>query len=645
MLADISRIVNGDISPRVTQYDVLFEAITNAIHANATEIKCYLNSVDNQLKEGENELGSIKIDTVKIVDNGDGLTDKNFASFSTYRTEHKKELGCKGVGRFVFLKIFKNVNYKSRLKTESEERKFKFDFNFDTDDLVKETVVVASNETILTLSGLTSKYYDDTKKIDRRIELDIETIREKVLMNLIPTLFFYKQKGKNITITFHNEFDTTHNKISSSDIPDFQENIFEVKNKDGNIFKFNLHHKIIKDSGNLNAYYCANNRTVCEFSEKDLKIAMPYGYSGFMLLESDYLNEHSNNERNDFDIYPVKIDVFSTLSWEMINTNLKKEISEIVKAGIPETQKRNIEKLEEIQEERPYLMNYIEDEDIEMAGFLDKKHIIEKAKKRFDIVKEKVLVNAGKDEYSDEELNEAIQLAQNELVSYINDRIQVIERLKTFVTKSERVEKIIHNLFMEMRTDDDYYSVGKNNLWLLDDRYTTYSYAASDKRIRDVLKGIDEGNGDTEILDDKPDLSLFFSHNPNNPERLKSVLIEIKPFDYSSKPDRKKFAGIQQLLDYVKAFKAKDKIDEVSAFLITEIDHKLEVRLREDDYTPLFSTENPIFHRFYKETGISIFVISATTLIKDAEARNKVFLEIIRKQTRLNKLMEKSMVV
>ena len=645
MLADISRIVNEDISNRVTQYDVLFEAITNAIHANATEIKCYLNSSDNQLKEGENEFGAIKIDTIKIVDNGDGLTDKNFASFSTYRTEHKKNMGCKGVGRFVFLKIFKNVNYKSRLKVEQEERKFKFDFEFDTENLIKETVEVESNETELTLSGLTTKYYDDSKRNDRRIELDIATIREKVLMNLIPTLFFYKQKGTNINIEIHNEYDAISNKISSTDIPDFQDKIFEIKNKDGNVFKFNLHHKIDNIAGPLNAYYCANNRTVCEFNDKELKIAMPYGYSGFMLLESEYLNEHANNERNDFDIFPVKIDIFSTLSWEMINTQLKKEISELVKAGIPETQKRNIEKLQEIQDERPYLMNYIDEEDIEMAGFLDKKNIIEKAKKGFDNAKERVLINAGKEEYSDEELNEAIQLAQNELVSYINDRVQVIERLKTLVDKSERVEKIIHNLFMEMRTADDYYSVGKNNLWLLDDRYTTYSYVASDKRIREVLKGIDEVNGDTEILDDKPDLSLFFSHNPNNPERLKSVLIEIKPFDYSSKPDRKKFAGIQQLLDYVKAFKAKDKIDEVSAFLITEIDAKLELRLREDDYTPLFSTENPIFHRFYKETGISIFVISASTLIKDAEARNKVFLDIIRKQTKLNSLMQKSMVI
>lgn len=104
MLAEISRIVTEDISNRVTQYDVLFEAITNSMHANATSIKCYLNSNDSQLTDDTKEIGSIRVDTIRIIDNGDGLTDENYKSFSKYRTEFKKALGCKGVGRFVFLK-------------------------------------------------------------------------------------------------------------------------------------------------------------------------------------------------------------------------------------------------------------------------------------------------------------------------------------------------------------------------------------------------------------------------------------------------------------------------------------------------------------------------------------------------------------
>jgi hypothetical protein len=119
-----------------------------------------------------------------------------------------------------------------------------------------------------------------------------------------------------------------------------------------------------------------------------------------------------------------------------LNDNLKNAISVLIKAGIPETEKINKNKIQEIQDERPYLINYIDDRDIDIAGFIDKKQIIDNAKKQFDKAKEQVLKNAGKAEYTNEELIEAINLTQNELVSYINDRAQIIERLKTLTQVS-----------------------------------------------------------------------------------------------------------------------------------------------------------------------------------------------------------------
>jgi len=643
MFAEIKRIVDEDISNRITQFDVIFEAITNAIHANATTIDCYLNSNDHLLNDEEgNEIAKKKVDSIKVVDNGDGMNNDNYDSFCKYRSEYKKDLGCKGVGRFVFLKVYNDALFKSLLVKEQEERTFKFNAEFDTDNLEKISKEAASNQTEIFLNEVSLSYLNPQKHIDRRIDLDLDTIKEKVLVNLIPTLFFYKKKEVTIVINFIDETNGDKKSISAADIPDFIEKSFEIKdNRSGKAFTFMLHYKIEEAEGKLYSFYCANNRTVAEFADKDFKLSLPYNYSGFMLLESSYLNERVNNERNEFTIYPVRTDAFSTLSWEIINEQLKKVVAEIVKDIIPETVKKNKEKLEEIQDERPYLTNYIEEGDIDIAGFMDKKQIIERAKKRFDAVKENVLTSIGKDNYTDWELREAIELAQNELISYINDRVQVIERLKKLISKKERVESVIHNLFMTKQTDDNYFSLGKNNLWLLDDRFTTYSYAASDKRIKEVLKQIGEEEGDTEILNDKPDLSIFFSHNPENTQRLKSVLVEIKPFDFQSKSDRKKFAGIQQLVDYVKAFKSKESIDEIFAFLITDVDEKLATRLKQDDYTPLFSLETPIFHRFYNQLGISIYVISAMTLVKDAEARNKVFLDIIRKQSRLKKILLK----
>nr|WP_319401825.1 ATP-binding protein [uncultured Carboxylicivirga sp.] len=638
MLTDISRIVNEDISNRISQYDVLYEAIINSIHANSTEIVCELGSFDNPQKEDGKDLLTKKLDTIKITDNGDGLNEENYKSFCEYRTGLKKNLGCKGVGRFVFLKVYKNVKYQSLLKGTNEKKTFSFNFDFDTENIQIDEDKVVSNETTVELSVLNSSYLNIERHIDRRIPLKLSVIKDKVLTNLIPTLFFYQKKGVDIKIVFKDG--EKELAISKEDIPNFSEKTFDVKNYDGTKNKFSLHYQIEKEKGKFKAYHCAANRTVCEFSDKDFKMTLPYGYSGFFLLESKYFDSHVNNERNDFDIFPVKTDMFSTISWEMINCQLQDEITKLVKEGIPETKKLNSAKIQEIQEERPYLVNYINETDIEMAGFIDKKQIIEKAKKRFDSAKENVLSNSGKETYSDYELHEAIQLTQNELVSYIYDRVQVIERLKTMVRNKEQVESVIHNLFMQQHTDDDYYCIGKNNLWLLDDRFTSYSYAASDKRIKDIVSTLELDGDEIDNEADKPDLALFFSQNPNNSDSLKSVLVEIKPFSDKNKSDRKKFHGIQQLVDYVEAFKVKERIDEIWAFLITDVDDKLANRLKKDDYTPLFSTKAPIYHRFYKELGMSIYVIGAETLISDAESKNKVFLDIIRKQSKLTKILD-----
>lgn len=647
MLAEIKRIVNEDVSIRITQNEVLYEAITNAIHANATQISCLLQSFDNTVgADDTNVFFPRKMDNFTVIDNGDGLNQTNYESFCKYRTEHKKEMGCKGVGRFIFLKAYKNVQYKSSLAKEQEVRSFTFNFDFDTDNIRTtpadpNDLPISVNETETSFEGLTLAYLEDKKNLDRRIDLDLDVIRKNVLIHLIPTLYFYKKKGVGINIDLKDIKTGKTLSITPVDVPNFSDKKFLIRDKEGILQDFTLHYQIAEGNGQVYAYYCGDSRTVCEFADKDFKIALPNNISGFLLLEAGYLNEHVNNERNDFDIFPVRTDVYSTISWEMINTELKHQMAELIKDIVPEAMAINRKKLEEIQEERPYLIEYIEDQDIDLAGFLDKRHIIDKAKRKFDVAKEKLLAGAGKEVYTEKELAEAIQIAQNELVSYICDRVQVIDRLKALVNKKERVESIIHNLFMEQYTDDNYFSVGKNNLWLLDDRFTSYSYAASDRRIKEVLAELGEESDDIDNAGDKPDLSLFFSHNPINPKSLKSVLVEIKPFDFSTKPDRKKHQGIQQLVDYVKAFKKKENIEEIWAYLITDVDDKLAERLRNDDYTPLFSTVAPIFHRFYKDLGISIYVIDAKTLISDAESRNRVFLDIIRKKSRLNDLLSK----
>lgn len=636
MLTVIKRIVKEDISSRTTQKDVLYEAITNSIHAGATRVVCRLVGEPQEVMsdDGQGEIDFKKVVAIEVEDNGEGFDDENYGSFGKYRTEHKVDLGCKGVGRFVFLKLFDDVSYTSWLKEEQKRREFKLTFDFESDDLVEADEEVEENKTILSLKDATTANFGRDRHVDRRLDLDLSQIREDVLLHLIPTLYFCKKQGSHVEIEIVDVLAGESAKISEGDIPDFETTEFTIKNSDGQDIAFSLHHFVEGSAGKVHAFYCANRRRVCSFASNGFK---PQGFNGMLLLESEFLDERIDNFRNDFDIYPVLIDMFHTLSWEMINRELRSVVSGLVQNEIPEIESKNRAQLQEIQEERPYLVQYIEEEDIKIAGFISKQQIIKRAKKRFDEAKDNLLKNIGKPKYSDEDLAEAIKVTQNELVAYIQDRVAVIEQLKTMMKDKEKTESVIHNLFMKKYTDDeesDYFSTKRNNLWLLDDRFTSYSYAASDKMIKEVLDQV--GSDDDES---RPDLSLFFSQSPDKKDGLKSVIVEIKSFDDSKRYANKKFAGLVQLRDYIKAFKEKEEIESVWAFLITDVDDRFAEKLIDDGYKPLFSTHTPIYHRYYDSLDTSIYVIGAESLIYDAEARNKVFIEIINKQKRLEAML------
>lgn len=193
--ANIRRIVAEDISIRVDQFSVLFEIITNAIYANATKIKCELNSFDTPLEFDPKNPAKKPLDTITVTDNGDGFDDENYKAFSTYRTERNKDLGCKGVGRLVYLKVYENVSFVSRLKEKQETRSFDFVLDFDPALIVKAPEAVQENETTISLSGLTATHLNASKHLDRRIVLDCAEIRDRVLAQIIPTLHFYKKRG------------------------------------------------------------------------------------------------------------------------------------------------------------------------------------------------------------------------------------------------------------------------------------------------------------------------------------------------------------------------------------------------------------------------------------------------------------------
>lgn len=641
MSINIKRIVMEDVSNNTSEYEVIFEAIVNAIQAEATSIVCRFFP-ESTLKDDHGDLCPRKITGMDIIDNGQGFNNDNIASFKQFRTDKKIEFGCKGVGRFCFLKLFRSVKYQSFLKDEKISRSFPLDFHLDELNPVDQfDDTISENKTILSLRDYTTEFITYQKERERRIELNLVEIKQKVLTHLMPELHFIKQQNHNIHISFVDDETSESVSITLDDIPSFKEKIFELNDWSGDKISFLLRYNLQKGHVGVQAFNCANHRTVSSFSDNGFKLTFPKSVSGYFLLESEYLDSHVENNRNTFSIFPKQETMLAQISWEKIKNALKPIIADIVKEEVEEAIILNQNILRQIQKERPYLIDYIQDDDINLAGFLDKRDIIAGAKKRFDAAKEALLEHSGDKSFTDEDLNAAIQVAQSELIAYISDRVLTIQRLKALVSNKEKREHVIHDLLMPRNTTSDYYTVSKNNLWLLDDRFISYSFAASDKRIHAILEGVIDNPEETGIDTDKPDISLFF---PQDPQRasgdLKSVIIELKSFDYKRKPARKKFAGVIQLQDYIEAFKKQESLKEVWAFLVTDIDEEFAHMLDRNEFKPLFSTESPLYFKYFESINAFIYVVSAQTLVSDAEARNKVFIDIVQRHNKLQKFLQ-----
>ena len=90
----------------------------------------------------------------------------------------------------------------------------------------------------------------------------------------------------------------------------------------------------------------------------------------------------------------------------------------------------------------------------------------------------------------------------------------------------------------------------------------------------------------------------------------------------------------------LKPLKNRNHEIEIWAFLVTDIDKEFSHFLDRDGYKPLFSTEYPIYLKYYESINSFIYVVSVQTLVADAEARNKVFIDIVQKHNKLQKFLQ-----
>ena len=597
MKTDLTRAI--DNYKKSSIFDSINEAIVNSIQASATKIEITIqaskSSQSDILEERE------FISSVEIKDNGDGLNKSNRESFLTYLSSHKKNQGCKGIGRLSYLKTFKKVHISS--KQNNELVAFDFTPELSEDKLKPKEIIYNEKETIITL-----------KNPVEDVKYDLEKAYNEIYDHIYPFLFLNE---KDCEIIINNDKKITRDDVKNIENVKFK--IIKEINAQEKCFEFNLWYRFRKcERTSLDDFLCINSRPTKRFSNKQLQLKLneKNGYQITFLLESDWINQKSNQFHDikieeDEDEENDNNQMFPDISWKEVRKNLSIEIEKLFNKHFPELQMENSKKINDLKEKYPHYADYIETSNV---GFVDEKQLLDNAYKQ-----------ARKEEQKLESKNASIEdvkkCVSNDLIRYILHRQKIIEKLQEL--KNTKIEKEVHNLFLEQGlegTEERQIPLDKNNLWLLDDKFMSYSYIASEKAISTFLQKVGlEKNGSNEEMD-----IVFYS---NDKEKQRVVILEMKKLTANYKENG---TGINQLFNYtVQLFGAGVK--ELYLYLIAEIDDKFRTSLTgKDNFTKIFSHQGEVYQNSYPKFNAYIQIISPDAIIADAAARNKTFLDIIK---------------
>ncbi|TKX34669.1 ATPase [Campylobacter taeniopygiae] len=585
MLINIERVV--DDLKNIKLNNVFFEAIANSMQANATKIDVKIYSA-NLYGDIQNSLQYI--DKLEIIDNGDGFNKENLKSFKEYGSKHKISLGCKGIGRFIYLKIFRHIYI--------ESKNIEFAFNINGIEKQKE----ASNS-ITKISFLEPK---------ENISINFKNLEQAIKEHFLP-YFLMHENNKHIEINIYNNNKLEY-KILSNQIPNFKEKQFNIKEYSF-VLTYAYGNKELKNEG----HYVADKRVVSKNSdlenEKKYNLFKDNELKIYFILESIYFDKNVNNERNELLIYPKKKTAFQfgDLCWEDIHNELELQLKEIYKENgfdIDKTIKKN---RKEAIKKFPYLGAYFDD-----SNELNIEQMQKNAKKEFENDK-----NFLRDENNKKDKNYEVKLSkvtQAELAEYIFDRNRIIQKLRECI-KNKSIEEEVHNLFMPRHTKDEKQNYKTNNIWLFDDRFMGYDKIFSDFNIKNIFPNLYDKL-------ERPDILSIVSNTYDKNKITDILLIEFKKPHENITPAQAE----EQLLKYGRFINhLVDNKIRIWAYAFLKFNNDTMESLNDKAYNKIFTSSNfPLCYKYHERNNMIINFLDYEALICDAENRNKLFLNILK---------------
>ncbi|OYY75640.1 MAG: hypothetical protein B7Y43_18595 [Sphingomonas sp. 28-62-20] len=575
----------------------------NSIHAGSNAITVDL-WFDRQPGLFGDEVRSV-LDKITITDDGEGFTLENLNYFDEICTGHKDDIGGKGVGRLAFLKYANCVEIRSQLKGELVSFRYTPDFNLDD---VERSQSNGRQETSITISELNEKINTQVTKLVNATCDDLRLL-----------LFLKKQAGRVISIRF------THNSkqpfaedftFSGEEIEAQKTHSFELQ---GETFDCYLFRDEAPRKG-IVAMLCADELCVEEY-----QISKRFDVCRYLIsITSSYLNRSSNIERQKLEIPKTEADadMASPISRDALLPRIHSEclamINEVAEGDIETFKLANIDKLKKY-----YPFVQIESLNGE-AAMLDADEVVRTYRAQ-QARREDQLVEAMEEGRS-VAFDDVSHLASDDLARFIVHRALVIDSLAKMPRDS--AEDVLHNAILRKHSDGT--DIRENNVWLVDDKFLSYSNIYSDETLARIVR---EVGVETESKQQrKPDVAAFFSKDDKgHPNKL--VIIEFKKPGADIFENNK--ALVQCRLYASELVERIATVREIFAFSVVEIDDEFYKDMKRTGFKDVFSlSERVVYDDFVigssDNVPLHLYVMPASSLIIDAKARNRVFEEVLR---------------
>jgi Histidine kinase-, DNA gyrase B-, and HSP90-like ATPase len=597
--------------PNPSLVQVLFEAVANALDADATEISI---KIEIQAFPASETL------QISITDNGSGFTDESFDRFK--QLLKTQDSFHKGLGRLVFL------NYFGRIFVESvwgaNRRTFVFSESFQGENQLESLASAHPSKTMLVFTNFTReriKSYDDLKPA---------ALKERIIEQFLPILHEYRRSKRDFTIKLELHTRETHAQkeflsgeevITAADLPDLTSVIIEDPFLDA-FDGVEMFYRVKSGMGERNLLTAAiiDRRTI------PIKLlqpgSVPPDNSAIFLFSSKLFEGKADTSRQ-------KLNLPDNIPEAELLQVLRREVGKVLSEKIPQIHEKNARTEVQLEEQFPHLLGLFEETTV---GLIDKDEALDIAQRKFFKAQKEVLQCAMLD---DSTFEKSLELSSRTLTEYVLYRDKIIGKMREMTMANSEAD--MHNLIVprwkQFQKGDFMGGLYRNNAWLLDDKFMTFQTILSEQRMDTIIDAITLQDEVT-VEDGRPDIAMIFSADPAEATAVDVVVVEIKKKTDDEKENQ---YVINQLLDRaVKLAVHCPNIQRIWYYAVIQIGDNMVTRLRQQKWAPLFSKGKVFYQEFPTErpNGTVVptptFVISFDAIVADAECRNHTFLQILR---------------